>query len=59
MCVDDIPLCKPISSHEDYSILQTDIGAVQDCISTSHLQLLNLPACQLIVSPENDVINVT
>ena len=36
---DDILLYKPISSHEDYSGLQTDIDAIQDCISTSHLTL--------------------
>jgi len=39
MYVDNILLYKPISSHEDYNGLQTDIDAIQDCISISHLTL--------------------
>jgi len=46
---DDILLYKPISSHEDYSSLQTYIiDAIQDYISTSH-QTLNPQKCKYFI----------
>ena len=48
MYADDILLYKPICSHEDYSGLQTDIDAIQDCISTSHLTL-NPQKCKYLI----------
>ena len=41
MYTDDILLYKPISQPEDYSGLQADIDAIQDCISTNYLPHTN------------------
>ena len=48
MYADDILLYKPISCPEDYSGLQTDINAIQDCTSSSHL-MLNPCKCKYLI----------
>ena len=45
MYADDILLYKPISHPGDYSGVQTDVDAIQDCISTNYLTL-NPQKCQ-------------
>ena len=45
---DDILLYKPINHPEDYRGLQSDIDAIQDCIST--IQLLDVEPTQMKIS---------
>ena len=47
MYADDILLYKPISQPEDYSGLQADIDAIQDCISTYYL--MNPHKCKYLI----------
>ena len=48
MYADDILLYKPIRQPEDYSGLQTDIDAIQDCISTNYLTM-NPHKCKYLI----------
>ena len=48
MYADDILLYKPISQPEDYNGLQTDIDAIQDCISTNYLTM-NPHKCKYLI----------
>jgi len=38
---EDMVLCRPIRSHEDYLLLQRDINAIADWIARLHLQRIS------------------
>jgi len=48
MYADDILLYKPIRQPEDYNGLQTDIDAIQDCISANYLTM-NPHKCKYLI----------
>ena len=50
MYAEDILLFKPINSAEDYTNLQEDIDALNECVSTCHLTMNSLKCKYLVIS---------
>ena len=47
---DDIALYRIITSHDDYSVLQSDVNSIDSCLSAKHLTLNPKKCCCLFIS---------